>query len=990
MNQLDILTTRFFLCLLSLQACAVAQELDLMRNGGAEAFIAGKTKEDPASPSEWTTKAGEWESVESVEKGLLAAEGKRYFRNQGRDSCALEQVVTLPSQEKGFRKFLSFQGQCRSFDSADLAWVRMDIMTKEGTVLQSSRTRTEPGLPWTAFRIILPIDQDAHTARLQLRGTYRSGKACDVGFDAVSARVVSFRNTPASKSMSHVVEVSENFWPAEAKLQATAPTLVNWARLTSKLRPRKNTFAVLRCQLSGTSKAPARLTLQALDSQKRVVGGSVASASAAMESVRLEVKLSKRVRFLAISIDGKGASTSTPILRRTWFSKKRGRNSRFALIQEEIEFSPLSDMRIRDLLQHAAQTAEPRAIAYLESKISDGASNAFKASAFEALALASPTRIDPAISSMRTGGSDHLIPSWIYLRDCIPGKRAVDLDELLTNKRASTNAHRAALDHLIHPDDPNIAERIRHWNQLGLPNHTGNILHYGGSRLPLSALIDDIITPLLTTKANSSHRYNALSLLGQAKHPKYLEVIGNLAPCYKAAYQRATLMRYCGTYGTSRGLQLAIKIAAGHGAAEQRSLDQAMAVVPRSVLMPFLFEHGLNHTDDLVRLTSLARLKVLAKKHTFTPDETAALLKLTNDSSRTITIAAIDIIALLPRSEAIDERFRLLMSNRDPIIAAESLGAAWEYFKGKDDVRTICLQIAARSFDWAPRVAAINLIGKHMPEEGADILFDNLTNPRRQVRSAAIEALTYLRQKETVDALLSRIKHEQGLTLHVLRACLKNLTNFDWGSKEERWMTWWDKQRPDFKLPPRPKGGILVSRAEGYASYYGISIQSRRVAFVIDTSGSMETVERGKSRMERAQEQLIKVIEQFDKHTRFLVIAFSDDPYTYADRLLRATRAERKEAGKRVKELYSEGGTNIFDSIEMAMDIKGVESIFILSDGAPSTGRVVNPEEILDEVKRLNRYSRIRINAISIGGAPAMKNFMQRLAAQNYGSYASF
>lgn len=986
----------FDLLLLFLLASTTAtdvhgQGVDLLRNGGCESFASAGEKE-LARPEMWKAVAGLWESAPTTEKGTKSSEGKRYFLSKSRSSATLEQVILLPPPKRSgnVSQYILVEGQCRSFDGADMPWIEVALLSQGGDVLQIERTALFNQKAWKALRLLLPLTERVRQVRLRLHGLHRSGNYCDVGFDALRARLVEFRKSPKSKLASRILDVSKNLWPVKEKLVPGKPSTLNWSPNQKKGRKKRPFLVVLRSVLTGTQEAPATLKLEGLDRRQQVVAVGQAVASKANKSVRIEISGKSQIRSLRLSLNGKGASAAAVWLRSVRLSKKPGREDRFVSIQEELMFSPLSTESRRELMRQAAATAEPHAIRYLTEELTGGATNSIKASAFEAIAVADEDLLKTVIPMIGDDSHDHLVDSWLFVRHTFRGRKVPNLQDIISNPDTSATTHAAALNQLIHPGTPDIARSIQKWSRLGKPNHTATLLRLGGERLALDDLIESVVEPQLTRTANLHNRYNALSLLARSRHPRFLEVIEQLAPLHELAWHRASILRDCVSYGTRPALVTAAGIAAAGGAADMRSLDIALSRVPSAVLIPFLFEDGLTHTKEVVRLASLAAYKKRSKKIKLSQEQLAILVKLANDPSHKVTIATISLIAGLPRSKDVDAKLKQLMGNRDPIVAAEALRASWTYFDGKGDVRDICLQVAARSFDWAPRVAAITLIGKYMPDDGLGILHDNLTNPRRQVRTATFEALTFVRSKETVDRLISRLKHEQGITRHVLRACLKNLTGFDWGSKDKRWLTWWDKQRPTFSLPPRPKGDVPVARAEGYASYYGISIQSRRVVFVIDTSGSMNTVERGKSRLERAQEQLTKVINTFDSKTRFLVIAFSDDPYTYADRLIRATRAERTEAGKRVKELYSEGGTNIFDSLEMAMDIPRVESIFLLSDGAPGVGRIINPDAILDEMKRMNRYARVRINTISIGGTPTMKNFMQRLAAQNYGSHASF
>ena len=73
----------------------------------------------------------------------------------------------------------------------------------------------------------------------------------------------------------------------------------------------------------------------------------------------------------------------------------------------------------------------------------------------------------------------------------------------------------------------------------------------------------------------------------------------------------------------------------------------------------------------------------------------------------------------------------------------------------------------------------------------------------------------------------------------------------------------------------------------------------------------------------------------------------------------------------------------------------GVDTIFLLSDGAPTTDSVdkaepMEPDQILTAVRDWNQLKRIQIHAIAIDpriGSGAFVRFMKSLARENKGTY---
>ncbi|MEI2784987.1 MAG: hypothetical protein V9E82_04690 [Candidatus Nanopelagicales bacterium] len=62
-----------------------------------------------------------------------------------------------------------------------------------------------------------------------------------------------------------------------------------------------------------------------------------------------------------------------------------------------------------------------------------------------------------------------------------------------------------------------------------------------------------------------------------------------------------------------------------------------------------------------------------------------------------------------------------------------------------------------------------------------------------------------------------------------------------------------------------------------------------------------------------------------------------------------------------------------------------VDTIYLLTDGEPSAGRIVAPDDIVDEVKRWNRSRQIVIHCIGLGIVHLGPS--KQLAEQSGGSY---
>jgi Mg-chelatase subunit ChlD len=266
------------------------------------------------------------------------------------------------------------------------------------------------------------------------------------------------------------------------------------------------------------------------------------------------------------------------------------------------------------------------------------------------------------------------------------------------------------------------------------------------------------------------------------------------------------------------------------------------------------------------------------------------------------------------------------------------------------------------------------------------------------------------------------------------------LTGMNFADRAADWAAWWQKNEPTFEFPSASSTPASRPRFESetkVVQFYGIEVESKRVCFVVDISGSMkeemkEGADQGTSRLEVAKRELKKIIDGLSPGTLFNIVTFSSDVEAWLDEVgdlpvglggkkaddkrapttggapaatpadkekdekQKAKDAEaqkkiddqlRAKARKYVDKLEADGGTNIHDALERAFEDKKLDTIFFLTDGEPSFGREIDPVKIREIVQRWNETRKIKICAISIGSD---MDLLKNLAADSGGEYRFF
>ena len=258
-------------------------------------------------------------------------------------------------------------------------------------------------------------------------------------------------------------------------------------------------------------------------------------------------------------------------------------------------------------------------------------------------------------------------------------------------------------------------------------------------------------------------------------------------------------------------------------------------------------------------------------------------------------------------------------------------------------------------------------------------LFQKQFGPRR----AWIQALIQVRQKDAVTLLLRRLPALHGETRSDI---LRHLTSLKGGrlDTDDQWLAWWMEQQATFKFPAAGDAPAQIAARQGEASYYGLPLYGTKIVFILDTSGSMSG-----PRILAAQRELVSAIAALPEGVEFNVLAFNSAVAVWQSQLVPASAATKEAAARFVMAQVAREQTASFDALDAAF-VFDAEAIYFLTDGAPTTGKIKQPDQIVAALSGPNRVRRITVNCLGIGvgqaGGPFDK-FLNSLATQNFGLY---
>lgn len=285
---------------------------------------------------------------------------------------------------------------------------------------------------------------------------------------------------------------------------------------------------------------------------------------------------------------------------------------------------------------------------------------------------------------------------------------------------------------------------------------------------------------------------------------------------------------------------------------------------------------------------------------------------------------------------------------------------------------------------WDDRIYAMDAIARAGAVDLAPRVIDNLGHKRWEVRLAAAQCLGRVRVGEAIPALIALLEREEQRRIRVAAAdTLFRLTGQEFFDDADGWRRWWETARKGFTVSanvPRRK----VRPGQTVATFYGVPVYSERVCFVLDRSGSMDTIDplaEGKMRMERAVEELLGAAGRFRKGAKINVISFAADVKSWKDSL---APVNVNALEKHLRALTPDGTTNLWDALERAFQDKTVDTIYLLTDGAPNKGKFQRDFSILRELRQLNQTRRVAIHCVSVG---TDSDLLREIANEHSGTY---
>lgn len=459
------------------------------------------------------------------------------------------------------------------------------------------------------------------------------------------------------------------------------------------------------------------------------------------------------------------------------------------------------------------------------------------------------------------------------------------------------------------------------------------------------------------------------------------------------------LVPLLGAEGTPEAVEIILAYADVEGAGARAAVEAALTRCAGEANDRLLAERlGDRRTSEAWRRLLL---ELLAARTGPIADE--ALRDALEDSADLVRTRAIELLGTRGDPTVLGA-LRKHLRTKDPAELREVIVAIGRLSGGDEDWADELLDLS-RDDEVAARLGAAVALVELRSEEAVRRLHELLEDEDWRVRVEAVQQVGNLRRRASVPTLIGRLEHEHGRVARDISSVLRLMTGQDHGLTATRWQAWWSSEGSTFRLPAY-EVALAAERERAkrrrenvtVATFYGLEVVSDRASFVLDTSGSMAAPAGGAggrtraggggsvgpTRLDVAKQELEKALRGLSPGTLFNLVFFDTAVDPWRDELVEHEERSLAAAVEFSFAQRASGGTNIHDALLLAFEDERVDTLYLLSDGDPTAGKVTDPERILDRIGQLNRTRKLEINTISIGQA---SKFLRRLAEENGGVY---
>ncbi|MCY2959582.1 MAG: hypothetical protein NTY35_05390 [Planctomycetota bacterium] len=269
----------------------------------------------------------------------------------------------------------------------------------------------------------------------------------------------------------------------------------------------------------------------------------------------------------------------------------------------------------------------------------------------------------------------------------------------------------------------------------------------------------------------------------------------------------------------------------------------------------------------------------------------------------------------------------------------------------------------------SPHLCALLALAADDRSESAKKLFAiGVAHPDRAVRAQAAAVLAANPDADRLKLLVDLFAAEKNARLFwTIDGHLERLSGLAGGGKVEFWKGWVAKLGPGWKPVTGDARRYAPAGDTEAPKLAGMPILSGGIAILVDFSGSTwQKRPDGTTVKQRLDAELEKALQALPPSARFNVIPYTNAPISWEKKLATATPANVAKALKFFTGCKESGKGNFWDAAMLALEDPDVDTILVLTDGAPTGGRRWNLDLMRARFVEKNRFRHFVLDAVLV------------------------
>jgi hypothetical protein len=410
-------------------------------------------------------------------------------------------------------------------------------------------------------------------------------------------------------------------------------------------------------------------------------------------------------------------------------------------------------------------------------------------------------------------------------------------------------------------------------------------------------------------------------------------------------------------------------------------------VTDARVLAGWLGRGGLRDRDEWVRLRiaeAVGRVALPVEAR----DLSRALAPREVDLSRALC-ASLERLALAGNlrgelKRSVDALDGILRRAKDPNLRADALAALVAL---DPDGARARLDAALVDRESLLQAAALRLLatGDGQASFGPAERHAGHTDPR--VRLAAIGAIAGARNRSALELLAERLELEPRLHLRGrLVDALRGLSGMKYRDDPRPWKRWVAGLPADWEPAPKLEKAEDDDGAHTTARLGALPLPSDRICVLVDLSGSLWAERKeGRSRKELLDQELRGLLERLPRDSAFNLVPYATHPKPWRERLVEAHPRQIRTALADFENCSLTGKGNVWDALLFALSDPEVDTVLIVTDGAPTGGHRWDLTLMTELIERERRWSGVAVSSVLVDSPPRLQRRWREIAGRTGG-----